>query len=410
MLKRVANKGDAMKKRILITMYDMEIGGAERSLINMLHTFDYEQYHVDLFICHHVGEFIKLIPAQVNVLPEVEAYTTFRKSIKQSIQDGYLIIPAIRVISKLIGNKIAHKYGFHEGSGYVEMQLVSKYAMRVLPYFQKEYDVAISYAWPHDIVASKVQAKKKIAWIHTDYSTLEVQRTIDLEMWSKFDCIVAVSEECKNAFLTAYPELIEQVMVIENITSPQFIKDMSCEDVELPLQKNGEFYLVSVGRLSHAKGFDNAIQALRLLHNKGYTNIKWYVVGYGGEEKALRQLIHGTNLENSFVLLGKQLNPYPYIQVCDLYVQPSRYEGKAVTVTEAKILGKPILITNYPTAKSQLNHLLEGMICEGNVEALAEAIESLYLQSELREKLSQYVKSRDYSNSYELDKLYDMIN
>ena len=71
-------------------------------------------------------------------------------------------------------------------------------------------------------------------------------------------------------------------------------------------------------------------------------------------EEELKELIAQNNLEDSFILLGKKTNPYPYMKACDLYVQPSRYEGKAVTVTEAKILGKPILITNYPTARSQI--------------------------------------------------------
>ena len=78
-----------------------------------------------------------------------------------------------------------------------------------------------------------------------------------------------------------------------------------------------------------------------MLHDKGLTNIKWYVVGYGGYEGRIKGIIAQNKLEDSFILLGKKTNPYTYIKACDLYVQPSRYEGKAVTVTEAKILGKP---------------------------------------------------------------------
>ncbi|WP_144266702.1 glycosyltransferase, partial [Clostridioides difficile] len=120
------------------------------------------------------------------------------------------------------------------------------------------------------------------------------------------------------------------------------------------IKEDDSFKLVSVARLSHAKGIDNAVKALKLLHDRGLTNIKWYVVGYGGDEEMIRNIIKENNLEDSFILLGKKINPYPYIEACDLYVQPSRYEGKAVTVTEAQILNKPVLITNYPTAKSQV--------------------------------------------------------
>jgi glycosyltransferase involved in cell wall biosynthesis len=90
-------------------------------------------------------------------------------------------------------------------------------------------------------------------------------------------------------------------------------------------------------------------------------------------------------------------------------VQPSRYEGKAVTVTEAQILGKPVLITNYPTARSQVTDGLDGLICEISPEAIAEGIEQLYINADLRERLSGNIQNHDYSNSWELDKLYSMI-
>ena len=183
-------------------------------------------------------------------------------------------------------------------------------------------------------------------------------------MWNKFDYIMAVSEECKNAFLKKYPSLKKKVKVMENITSPEFIIKMAKEDIEEEIKNDNSFKLVSVARLSHAKGIDNAVRALKILHNRGLTNIKWYVVGYGGDEQMIRNLIKENNLEDSFILLGKKINPYPYINIGDIYVQPSRYEGKAVTVGEAQILGKPVIITNYTTANSQVKKDIDGYICD----------------------------------------------
>ncbi|WP_141487170.1 glycosyltransferase, partial [Bacillus cereus] len=88
--------------------------------------------------------------------------------------------------------------------------------------------------------------------------------------------------------------------------------------------------LITVARLSHAKGIDDAIYALRQLLDQGY-DIEWYIVGYGPQEAELKLLIDKLGLQDKFVLLGKKINPYPYIKACDIYVQPSRYEGKAVT-------------------------------------------------------------------------------
>ena len=115
-------------------------------------------------------------------------------------------------------------------------------------------------------------------------------------------------------------------------------------------------------------------------------------------------------MEKNVIILGKKTNPYPYIKYCDLYVQPSRYEGKAVTVTEAKILGKPILITNYPTAPSQIETGVEGLICDLSVTGLVKGIEEFYQNQEMKKILVKNISNKDYSNSYELDKLYKIIS
>lgn len=398
-----------MKKNILISVYNMEIGGIERSLINMLESFDYQRYNVDLLIFHHVGEFMNLIPKSVNILPQVREYTVFRKPVVLCLKEGQYSLAFIRVVSKYIAEIKSKSRNMEEGAGYIQMQLTQKYSSFFLPKLDKEYDVAISYAWPHDIIANKVNAKKKIAWVHTDYSKLEIDNELDLKVWNKFDCIASVSDACMEAFLTTYPSLREKVMVVENITSPNFIKKMAEEELQLTKDISQNFNLVSVGRLSYVKGFDLAIEALKLLHDKGLTNIKWYIIGYGGYEKELKDLISKHNLKDSFILLGKKTNPYPYMKNCDLYVQPSRYEGKAVTVTEAKILGKPILITKYPTASSQIENGVEGMICDLSVPGVAKGIEEFYRNQEWKNSLANNIKNNDYSNSYELDKLYEVI-
>ena len=278
-----------------------------------------------------------------------------------------------------------------------------------LPSIEKEYDVAISYLWPHYFVAHKVTAKRKIAWIHTDYSTIETNINLDLDVWNKFDNIISISDECTKAFLKKYPSLINKVVLIENITSPQFIINMAQEIVEDDIANEKGFKIVSTGRLCYQKAFDNAIKALKILHDKGLNDIKWYIVGYGGDEDKLKKLIKENRLDEYFILLGKKTNPYPYMNACDLYVQPSRYEGKAVTVAEARILGKPTLITNYPTANSQLVDGFDGCICELSVEGIADGIEKLYKDKKLRNKLINNCNNTEYSNNSELEKLYKLF-
>lgn len=397
-----------MKKDILISVYDMEIGGIERSLVNMLENFDYQNYNVDLLIFHHTGDLMDFLPKQVNILPQNDKYTVFRRPILQCIKEKHYATSMIRILSKVVANLKAKLRNLEEGSGYIQMQLSMKYSSYFIPKVKKEYDVAISYAWPHDIVARKVKANKKIAWVHTDYSKLEIDNKLDLNVWKKFNHIASVSEECSKSFLSTYPTLKEKIIEMENITSPNFIQSMAVNEIEF-FNKVDDFNIISVGRLSYVKGFDLAVKALRKLHDQGKTNIKWYVVGYGGYEKELKELIAQNQLEESFILLGKKTNPYAYIRACDLYVQPSRYEGKAVTVTEAKILGKPILITNYPTAKSQVENGVDGVICDLSIEGLSEGIERMYNKRDLRTKLISNLNERDFSNSEELNKLYSLI-
>ncbi len=398
-----------MKKQILISVYDMEIGGIERSLINMLESFDYEKYEVDLLICHHSGDLMSFLPDNVNVLPQIESYTVFRKPVSQCLKEGHYTLSVVRILSKTIANIKSKKRNLEEGAGYIQMQLASKYSRPFIPRLSKKYDVAISYAWPHDLVANKVKAIKKIAWIHTDYSKLEIDNNIDLNSWNQFQHIISVSDECKNSFLAQYPILKDKVKTIENINSPVFIKNMAQEKIESNELNPSNFNIISVGRLSYVKGFDLAVKALRKLHDKGLTNIKWYVVGFGGYEEELCKIIVQNRLRDSFILLGKKKNPYNYMQMCDIYVQPSRYEGKAVTVTEAKILGKPIIITNYPTSKSQIYHRVDGLICDLSVEGIANGIEELYVNTDLRSSLVNQIQDVDYSNRHELKKLYSLI-
>ena len=396
-------------RKVLISSFDMEVGGVERSLISMLNNFDYDNNEVDLMLYSHTGDFMPLLTDKVNLLNEDKKYATFRKSIGQTIKEGNVSLGITRVLSKGIA-KIKGKRNNLSEYGVYQMQLMWKYSLPFLPKLDKEYDVAISYLWPHYFIAEKVKAKKKIAWIHTDYSTIETDILMDLRMWDKFDFIMAVSEECKNAFLKKYPSLRNKVKVMENITSPEFIKKMADEDIEESIKNDNSFKVCSVARLSHAKGIDNAVKALKILHDRGLTNIKWYVVGYGGDEDIIKNLIKDNNLEDSFILLGKKINPYPYMKVCDIYVQPSRYEGKAVTVGEAQILGKPVVITNYTTAKSQVRDNVDGYICELSVEGIADGVEKLYKDKNLRIKLSENCKNTDYSNSSELENLYNIFD
>jgi glycosyltransferase involved in cell wall biosynthesis len=397
-----------MKKKILITSFDLAIGGVERSLIGLLSHIDYQRFDVDLVLFKHEGEFLSYLPSGPNLLPEIPEYSTFRKSIVQIARDGYLRIGVSRLLAKYFSLLHGKLRRINE-PGYLTIQYGWEYTNHFLPKLNKEYDAAIGFLWPHYFIGEKVKAKKRIGWVHTDYSNIYINNKLEKRMWNKLDKVVAVSEDCSQQFLNKFPSLAAKTTVIENILSPKLIREEANMEVSVEIKKtHGKTILVTVGRLTPAKGLDDAVRACKELVNKGY-DIAWYVVGYGPLEDELKNLINELGLDNHFFLLGKKTNPYPYIKECDIYVQPSRYEGKAVTIREAQILGKPVVITNFPTAKSQARDGFDAIITPQSVEGIANGIRNLIDDPKLREKLISNVCSKDYGNESEIDKLYSLI-
>lgn len=397
------------KKKLLITSFDMAIGGVERSLIGLLSQIDYGKYDVDLMLFKHEGELFSLIPVEPNLLQEIREYTTFRKSTKEILKEGNISIGLSRMLAKYIG-ELHGKRIKSEEPGYLVIQYGWRMTLPFLPELKGEYDAAISFLWPHYFVGDKVRAKRKIGWIHTDYSNISINRAMEDQMWKQLDNIIAVSESCKDSFLNLFPSLRYKTEVMENIISPSFIKEQAKVDVsaEMPITPD-RTKLLTVGRFSYAKGLDDAVYACRKLLDEGY-NIEWYVVGYGSQEAELRELINRLNLQDRFKLLGKRTNPYPYINACDIYVQPSRYEGKAVTVREAQILEKPVLITNFPTAKSQVCNEVDGLITPMGIEGIVNGVIKLITDKELTRRLVTNTSVTDYGNKNEIEKLYTLLN
>lgn len=394
-----------MKKDILILMPSMFIGGAERSLIGLLDSIDYEKYNVDLFLNRHEGEFMSLIPEKVNLLPQIDAYTNFDRPIKDVLFSKNFKYGIARLKSKL-DMKRNVKNG-NQSNVWSSMQFISNRLVPLLPNIDKEYDLAINFLGIADVLGQKVKAKKKLAWIHTDYSKLIPDRDLDLDTYSKVDYIVTVSEHCEKQFLNVYPMLNNKSLVIENILSEKFINLQAEEKVE-DIQIDDSIKLLSIGRFTDAKNFDNIPKICKNILEKGI-NVKWYIIGYGTDEELIKSKILEEKMQDNVILLGKKENPYPYIKKCDIYVQPSRYEGKAVAVREAQILNKPVVITNFETSKSQLTDDFDGIIVPMDNEGCAKGICNLIRDKGLQQRLIENTKVTDYTNKKELEKIYALL-
>lgn len=397
-----------MKKKVFIFSHAMEIGGAERALLGLLTSFDYSKYEVDLFLMKHSGELMPLIPKQVNLLPEIPQYSAMMKPMVTALKQGQLKIVAGRIIGKIKAKQFNKRMGFQDS--FAVFDYSHKYTKKYLPVISKtQYDLAISFLMPHYIVQEKVQAKKKIAWIHTDYSICNMDVESETAIWSKYDNIISISDDVTKAFLTKFPSLENKIVYIENILSKGFIDGQADlidvrNEMEISTVK-----LLSIGRFSEAKKFDEIPQIASIIKSKGI-DFKWYIIGYGGEEELIRSKISEFGMEDTVIILGKKDNPYPYIKACDIYLQPSRYEGKAVTVHEALILNKPVIITDYPTAHSQLKDGFDGVIVPMDIEDSANEIARVIEDKELQQNLISNMQSTNYSNEREIKKLYELIN
>ena len=396
-------------KKILIFSHAMEIGGAERALLGLLETIDTTKYQVDLFLMRHTGELMPYIPENIRLLPESRAYSCMAVPFGNVLKRGMVGVAAGRYLGKRAAAKRVRELNL-SGENDVALEYSHKYTLPVMPMVsQTEYDLAISFLTPHYYVAKKVRAKKKIAWIHTDYATVSVDRESQVNMWDAYDYIASISGSVTKSFLSVFPELEKRMLYLPNIMPTRYMAELAnafVPETEMPV--DGAIKLLSVGRFCSAKNFDNVPDICRRLRNMGL-NVKWYLIGYGGDEGLIRGKIAEAGMQDFVVILGKRENPYPYMKACDLYIQPSRYEGKCVSVVEAQILHKPVVITAYATSASQLRSGYDGAIVPIDNKGCAQGIAAVIRDEALRERLIENTKQNDYTNSGEVKKLYQLM-
>lgn len=396
-----------MKHTILIFSQAMELGGVERSLLGLLDSIDYDRYDVDLFLMRHSGELMPHLNPKANLLPEIPQYASLAVPMASLLKNGQIGVLCGRLRGKLAAKRFDKQ---HPGSkpSVTALTYSHKYTLFAMPQISdKTYDLAISFLTPHYFARERVKAKKYAAWIHTDYTALSFDRSAELAMWSGYDAICGVSEQASRSFQMAFPELSDKIQTVENIL-PKELTAKQAERPQTEMPTDGAIKLLSVGRFCDAKNFDNVPDICRRLVEAGL-NVKWYLIGYGGDEPLIRQKIAEAGVQERVIILGKKDNPYPYMRACDLYVQPSRYEGKAVTVREAQLLGKPVVITSYATSASQLEDGVDGVIVPMDNAGCAAGIAALLRDPARMQQLSENCAKRDYTNSAEVEKIYALM-
>lgn len=396
-----------MKKNLLFVIPSLSAGGGEKSLVNLLSQIDYNSYNVDLFLLNHNGIFMDYIPKEVKVLCLPESYHLFSlpfyQSIKKLLLKGKISLLFNRIMFALI-NKNNKNISQKEQYGW-------KYISESLEKIDKKYDVAIGFLEKTStyFCIDKVDALKKIGWVHIDYDKLGMDPKFDIRYFRKLNNIITVSEECGNILKSRFPSERNKVRIMYNIVSPKLINKMA-KQVKMGVydKKCNEIVILSIGRLHYQKGFELAIKACRKLVDKGF-NIKWNIIGDGEERENLTKLIKINNMENNVILLGLKSNPYPYIKQADIYAQTSRFEGKSIAIDEAKILQKPIIVTNFSTARDQITDGVNGLIVDMNSIAISEGIEQLIKDFELKKTIISNLSKEELGTEEEINKLYEIL-
>lgn len=355
-----------MKKKLLFVINTLGYGGAERAMLDLFEALEPEKYEISLFVLTGQGELSHALPKHVHLFnPDYRDVSVLTKEgrkllmksvLRAGIRKG-LFLRRAPYLLKNLWNMIR--------SGSI---LPDKLCWRLLadgaPLIRKEYDLAVAYleGGATYYVAEHVKAKKKTAFVHIDYGKAGYTRELDRGCYRKIDWIFTVSDEVKEHFLEVYPECEKKVSVFHNLVNQDRIRKMA--DMGQGFEDDFEGYrILTIGRLTHQKRYDIAIQALALLKEKCSVPVRWYVLGEGDLRNRLEQQIQDAGLENDFILLGVKENPFPYYKNCDFYVHATGYEGKSIAIQEAQTLGKPILATDCSGNREQIEQDVDGRMC-----------------------------------------------
>ena len=395
-----------MKKKILFMVSSMNIGGVEKSLLSLLSVMPKEKYDITVLTLEKKGGFLDYIPSYI----KVEEAAWF-KEIKPIIMES----PQKTIKKYLKENKVfkilTFIYSYYKSKNTDNRYIYYKNILKSIPENEGEYDVAIAYAGPTEIIDAyithKVKAKKKIGWVHFDISKHKINEKLYENLYKKFDNIFTVSNEANKKLNEIIPSTVNKSEVLLNIISKELINEMAKEDINFDNEFDG-VKIVTVGRLSKEKGQDLAIKALANLKKDGY-KVRWYCVGEGNSREEYESLIKDNKLEEDFILLGATPNPYPYIKNSDIYVQTSRHEGYCLTLAEAKCLCKPIVTTNFNGAYEQLDNNINGIIVEYNEYEIYNAVKKILSNNNLKNKLIKNLIDKDINTISEINKFYSEI-
>ncbi len=364
-------------KKLVFGITSMQLGGAERVLVDLVNKLK-DKYEITIFMIYGKGEFLQEIDSKVKCIclydKQYEKMSTFMKK-------------------------------------FIPLYILTRSKSIYKKYIKGKYDVEVAFLeGPITRIFSNKGISKKIAWVHNDISKVfgtelkaNLKLKLDKKSYSNYDKIVFVSNDNKESFNKIFKGLEDKEEVLYNYI------DKSKIILKSKMQIGQEYIdgdipsILTVARLVEQKAIDRLINIHKRLIDEGIKH-KIYVIGDGPERKNLEEQIKKLGVEETFKLMGKRDNPYPYMKKADYFALLTYFEGYPMTVEEAKILNKKILITNT-SAKEVLKGYSKKLIFENNEDAIFEGLKQVLQKNVVFEE-----DDIEYNNEFLLEKVEQLLN
>lgn len=371
-------------KRYLFIDGQLNGGGAERVLIEMLRNFDYEHNEVTLLQVNAGGTLIEEVPSRVHVVSAWPGYTR--------------------------GYSLAYRCSQWLGCDYpLRTQLLK--AIKGL-----HYDVAISFleGMPLKMHAMITEvADRNYSWVHVDldnyrYEISQFRKGEEIRAYNRMDGVVCVAADTAKAFQRRFPDCTSEVRVIYNpIDVEKVIRLSGCEVIRLSEDK---FFTIAVcGRLTEQKRLDRVIRLARRIKGEALP-IKIQLIGDGDLKDELMKLTKLSGVEDRVEFLGFQRNPFPYVKAADMLLSTSGYEGFSLVICEAMALGVPVVATKTAGPMEILDNDNYGLLCDHDDESIYQAVKRMYEDVELRRHYAEVGRERvkEFSVERTMKEIYEL--
>ena len=386
-------------KKVLFLIHTLGGGGAEKVLVNLVNNLNPKKYEITLMTVVDVGELKNKLNKNIKYKTTIKI--PHKKNNKKDISGSLLNNPKKykKILIKIYS--ILWKY------------MNTKFFYKI--FIKEKYDIEISFLEGISskvIAASNNKDSKKYAWIHVDLTKQTKSEKVfkntkeEFNVYNKFDKIICVSNDARDKFIQKFGINPNKVIVKYNPIDKNNIMNLSNEKCEIAINKDA-FKIISVGRLNAQKSYDRLIRICKRLIDEGY-NIELKIVGEGTHRQLLDEYIKENNLTSRIKLIGFKSNPYKYMKDADLYVCSSVTEGFSTAVSEAIILGLPVITTDCAGMREILGNENEyGIITQNNIDALYYGIKKLL---DNKKMLNQYrEKAKERAKIFEMNKAIESV-